>query len=191
MGSRSPTRSNAVTVLTVRREISMGSIPAPLWQADASPEVRKPWVGVKIVQTRVCGQIDGQIIAPMLVRPLQPGERLIFFAEARVNDSDVIGRDIAARRQLFQMIQHPLRFRPCSPISRVGGPTLGLLGRHVGWSTHDRAGFGQPESLEQAAVPRVWLCTQTMWSHRCMSPPAWRLTQVLSPRRMNNLTLRA
>src|SRR5579863_2740818 len=94
-----------------RREITMGATPPRLWQADAPPEASKPRIGVKIVQTRVRGQINGQIIAPIPVRPLQPGKRLIFFAEARVNDGDVVGRDIGARRQFFQMVQHLPRFR--------------------------------------------------------------------------------
>src|SRR5438477_2015931 len=75
---------------------TMDAIPARLWQADSPPEASKPRVGVKIVQTRVRGQINGQIIAPILVRPLQPGKPLIFFAEARVNDGEVVGRDIGA-----------------------------------------------------------------------------------------------
>ena len=85
-GSRLPTRAMPHRVFRVRREISVGAIrwaiPAQLWQADAPPEAGKPRVGVKIVQTRVRGQINGQIIAPILVCSLQPGERLVFFTEA-------------------------------------------------------------------------------------------------------------
>jgi hypothetical protein len=34
---------------------------------------------------------------------------------------------------------------------RVGGPALGLLGRHVGWSPDDRTSLGEPESLSLVA----------------------------------------
>ena len=76
MGSRLPTPAMPHRVFRVRREISVGAIPARLWQADAPPEAGKPRVGVKIVQTRVSGQINGQIIAPILVCSLTSRARI-------------------------------------------------------------------------------------------------------------------
>ncbi len=53
---------------------------------------------MEFVQTRVRGQIHGQQVRPFFVGLLEPREGLILFAQSRINDRDVVGRDVTARR---------------------------------------------------------------------------------------------
>src|SRR5271156_2992679 len=68
-----------------------------LRQPDAALEINKARVGVEAIQTRVRGQINGQKIRPLLVSPIEPGEYLVLFSQACINDCPAVRRDVVVR----------------------------------------------------------------------------------------------
>ena len=81
-----------------------------LRQTDAPQKVGKARIVADSVQTSVCRRINGQIVRPVRISPIEPCEGLIFVSQTYVNHRDVVRRDVVVRGKRFQMIQHLLCF---------------------------------------------------------------------------------
>src|ERR1700674_4462763 len=81
-----------------------------LRQTHASQHAREPWVRVKSVEPRI--NVDsGEPLRAVFFHLLQPAERLVSLAQTRVENGEVIRRDVLAASLLRQLLKHFSRVR--------------------------------------------------------------------------------
>src|SRR5437870_2731331 len=88
---------------------------ARLWkysgpETGARQQIRESSIGSKLIENRIDFQVHQPDVA-LVVRFLQPFERLIFVTKSRVDCCDGVWRDVAPALQLAQFAEHLLSLR--------------------------------------------------------------------------------